>query len=126
MATRTAQFKVNIPSLTDVGERFPQYAGIVREDGRDLYELLTEPRNVVRALLKAQEGAAPVEGVARAAYEPASKLSSGNRLVGAIVCCIVEANGFEKTGKKRSIPVDGYSRGEVYTLNPKKAADWLT
>ncbi len=56
----------------------------------------------------------------------ASKLSSGNRLVGAIVCCIVEANGFERTGKKRSIPVDGYSRGEVYTLNRKKAADWRT
>lgn len=122
---RTAHLKVNVPSPADVGTRFPQYADIVRGEGRDLYELLMQPVNIVRALLSASDGAAAVSGIAAIARAPAAKLSSGNRLVGALVCCIAEANGFRKTGRKRAIPAEGYSRGEVYELVEDDAPEWL-
>lgn len=117
--------KVNVPSLADVGARFPQYAAIVQADGRPLYDLLTKPVNIVRLLLSAADGAAAVSGIAEIARDAASELSSGNRLVGALACCIAEANGFKKTGRKRSIPADGYSRGEVYEMIPAEAPEWL-
>ena len=122
---KTAHLPVNVPSLAEVGTRFPQYRAIVREDGRALYDLLTEPLNVVRVVLAANAGLAAVTGVAEIARAPAAELSSGNRLVGALVACIVEANEFQKTGRKRSIPAQGYSRGEVYELPEGAGPQWL-
>ena len=36
------------------------------------------------------------------------------QFIGAVVCSLMEANGYEKTGKKRSIPHNAFTKGEVY------------
>ena len=63
-----------------------------------------------------------VAGVAKACTEAFSQQDKVEwrdfikQYVGALVCALMEANGFEKTGEKRAIPYPGFTKGEVYRL----------
>lgn len=37
------------------------------------------------------------------------------QFLGALMCSLMEHNGFVKTGRKGSVPQQGWNRGEVYT-----------
>ena len=57
-----------------------------------------------------------------AVAEQASALADGaiadadKQLIGALICTLMEHNGFEKTGRKGSVPKPGWNRGEIYVL----------
>jgi hypothetical protein len=122
---RIARFPVIVPSVAEIGARFPQYAEIVKNDGRRLHDIITTPENIVRVILATAVHELPaVAGVARLVREEAQKLTSGNRLVGALVCCVMERNGFRKLGRKKSIPAEGFTRGEMYEATPAAPA-WV-
>lgn len=115
MPLSNAQFPVIVPSKDEVAARFPQYAGLVNGEGDRLYRMVTTPENIVRAILATVvHGLPAVAGVADLVREEAQKLTSGNRFVGALECCVMECNGFRKLGRKKSIPAEGYTRGEMY------------
>ena len=60
-----------------------------------------------------------VAAIADQARELAGGEISGpdKQLLGALVCTLMEHNGFVKTGKKGSVPRQGWNRGEIYTAN---------
>jgi hypothetical protein len=67
-----------------------------------------------------------VAGVAKLCYRTVIEQNSLEwngflkQFIGAVVCTLMEANGFEKTGTKRAIPHREFTKGEFYRLvNPK-------
>lgn len=52
-----------------------------------------------------------VQEFVRAGKEPTD---FDKQFIGAVVCSLMEANGYGKTGKKRSIPHKAFTKGKVY------------
>lgn len=111
---------VVIPTLDEFQRRFRQYARHAREDGAFLFELLTRPASLLKASFATDDLELPaVAGVAAdCATEAAGRGIDLNgyarQFIGAVVCVVMEANGYVKTGKKRSIPHRSFTKGEVY------------
>jgi hypothetical protein len=123
--TRTDNFHlaVNIPSQDDFASRYPQYGRFAREEGSFLFDVVMSPAcyDYARAATLVFNLPA-VAGVAKACTEAFSRQNKVEwrdfikQYIGALVCALMEANGFEKTGEKRAIPYPGFTKGEVYRL----------
>lgn len=113
---------VNIPNLDEFRQRFPQYGSFARGDGSILFDLIMTPDSFVRAMIATELGLPAVAGVAnncvKVIERDSTLLLSGHvkQFIGAITCTLMEANGFRKTGTKRSIPHPGFTKGEFYIL----------
>lgn len=63
-----------------------------------------------------------VAGIARSCYQQIQvqkEVSFSNftkQFMGALVCTLMEANGFRKTGRKKAIPHPMFTKGEFYVL----------
>ena len=118
MRTEILRVPVQLPSVTDFVERFPHYTA-ARYQERWLFDLIVTPENFYSAAAITDALVLPaVSAVARRVSVTARRhggLSPFRKQVaGAIVCSLMEANGFSKTGVKRYIPEEGWSRGELY------------
>jgi hypothetical protein len=108
-----------IPSHEDFGGRFPQYNNHARSEGRVIFDLLMSPASLNSAMVATAMGHPAVAGIAESAVQ--EFLRRGKELtgfdkqfIGAVVCSLMEANGYEKTEKKRAIPHKAFTKGEVY------------
>jgi hypothetical protein len=111
----------NLPEPDELGRHFPHYVPRATGPGNDLFRLVMNAESMVRArVVTTLLGLPAVTAVAAAA----STMRSGDisdtdkQFVGALIRTLMEANGFEKTNRKRAIPVDGWNRGEVYRTRP--------
>lgn len=107
----------SLPEPDDFDARFPQYGPRARSGGSDLFSLVMSPQVAAagRALSELLGLPAVTAVAALASRHRGERISDTDKqFVGALVCSLMEANGLEKTGTKRSIPVDGWTRGEVY------------
>ena len=107
-----------IPSLEDFAERFRQYGPRAREEGRPLFDLVMNAETFVAASTLTRYLRIPaVTAVADRAVAPSDgAISDTNKqFLGALMCCLMEHNGFAKTGRKGSVPHPAWNRGEIYT-----------
>jgi hypothetical protein len=123
MDIQTIEFRVNIPGVEDFAGHYPQYGMLARNDFRFLFELLMSPDAYIRARVATLDLALPaVAGIAEICYQavqghPGTEWNGLlKQFVGAAICSLMMANGFEKTGTKRAIPHHSFTKGEFYRL----------
>ena len=121
MATEvTVGLNVRIPELHEFQERYPQYKNFATgPEGQALFALIMRPQSFVKAEVATVDLGLPgVAGVAKDCADavPTELTDTQKRFCGALVCALMEANGFSKTGRKRAIPHKAFTKGEVYTF----------
>lgn len=123
METKDFTLTVNLPTLEEFGERFPQYGNYATNEGRFLFEKIVSPDSFNNARVVTLNLNLPaVAGIAETCYQ--SVLEHGTlewrgfvkQFIGAVVCKLMEDNGFEKTGVKKSVPHPQFTKAEVYQL----------
>jgi hypothetical protein len=126
MNTQRYELAVNIPSPDDFAKRFHAYGNYAAEEGKFLFDLVMSPESYINArVVTLILGIPAATGVAQACKEAVDKQDKlewrdfTKQYIGALVCTLMEANGFEKTGKKGSIPIAGFTKGELYRLKPE-------
>lgn len=118
---------VNIPTVKEFCEKFPQYKNFAAQgQGKALFEFIMRPERYVSALCATQDLSLPaVAGVAKACSEKFEGLGpKENQFIGAMLSTLMEANQFEKQGKKRSIPHKGFTKGEIYNISFSGLDGW--
>src|ERR1700722_12485521 len=117
---RTASYRrdVHLPSAEDFLAKYRHYS-VVRAGERRLFDLLMTPETLVAATVVTEVLEMPavtaVADVVTAAYRIRGGLTPFRKqLTGAIICALMEANGYRKTDAKKAISRAGWSRGEVY------------
>lgn len=121
MKTTEISFLVHLPSVDDFAERFPQYGNFARDEGMFLYEEIVTPEGYNNASVATLVFEFPaVAGVANLCYEAVLEENTiewrgfVKQFIGAVVCSLMEANGFEKTGIKKSVRHPQFTKGEFY------------
>lgn len=118
MRTETYRLPVRLPSREDFLAMFPHYTAVLDAE-RWLFELIVTPENFVRAAAVTDTLTLPAVSAVAADISAAAPRHGGltsfrKQLAGAIVCSLMESNGLMRTGVKRYIPQEGWSRGELY------------
>ncbi len=123
MITKTYTLSVNLPSVDEFAERFPQYGIFAKQTGKFLFERIVTPDCYNNARIATLELKLPaVAGIAEICYQTVKENDTIDwngfvkQFIGAVVCKLMEDNGFKKTGTKKSIPHGGFTKGEFYQL----------
>jgi hypothetical protein len=123
METQTFAFSVNLPTVEEFAERFPQYGDFAKHEGNFLFRNIITPESYNNARVATLVFKLPaVAAVAETCYQ--SVLDHGaiewrgflKQFIGAVVCKLMEDNGFKKTGTKKSVPHHMFTKGELYIL----------
>lgn len=121
MQTKVFELPVHIPSADDVAAKYPTYGNLVRNEGKFLFDLIMSPESYVRARVATEDFELPaVAGVAKICFQTMEanptdkKFELLKQFIGAVVCVLMEANGFEKTGTKKAVPHHAFTKGEFY------------
>ena len=123
MDTRTIEFRVNIPSVNEFAGHYPQYGPLARNDFNFLFELLMSPDAYIKGRVATLDFELPaVAGIASMCYQAVQEQQTIQwngllkQFVGAVMCSLMMANGFEKTATKKAIPHHSFTKGEFYRL----------
>ena len=121
MQTQTVSYTIQLPSIDDFLAKYPRYTKLVNADGNFLFELIMQPEVFLQASVLADFGSPSVLAVAelcrKAAEEKAGPItldSFTKQFIGAAICTLMEANGYQKSGTKKSVPHPSFSIGEFY------------
>ncbi len=120
MTKESFNVSINIPEIADFEKKYPQYGPFVKENKKITFNIVMKPINFLRCQIATELNLPAVAGVADVCFKEVSKQKDiqfngfFKQLIGALVCCLMEANGFEKTGKKKSIPHSAFTKGEFY------------
>jgi hypothetical protein len=121
MKNQTISYTINLPETDDLLARYPRYTKLVTGEGQFLFELIMQPEMFLQCSILADFGLPSVLGVAEACRvaidEDAGAISMDSftkQFIGAAVCVLMEANGYQKTGTKKSVPHPSFSIGEFY------------
>lgn len=84
--------------------------------------VLQDPANIHAMIVATQLGRTAIEAVAQRLADHFASLPVRQRpdwdrikqLAGAYVACVMELNGYARTGRKQAVPVDHWNRAEVY------------
>lgn len=121
MKTENFTLAVNLPALEEFRERFPQYGNYAENEGNFLFERIVSPDCFNSARVATLDLNLPaVAGIADTCFQVV--MEEGNiewrgfikQFIGAVICKLMEDNGFEKTGTKKSVPHSQFTKGEVY------------
>lgn len=121
MKTQHAEYQINVPSVEEFAAQYRRDGNFARNEALFLYNLIMSPDSYLRARVATLDLDLPaVAGVAKVCYaavEGQQTIEWNGRLkqfIGAVVCCLMEANGFSKTGIKKAIPHHAFTKGEMY------------
>ena len=120
METRPFTLLVNLPTVDEFGERFPQYGNYAHNEANFLFERIVSPESFIYAKVATQLGLPAVSGIADGCYKLVVENGTiewrgfTKQFIGAVVCKLMEDNGFEKTGIKKSVPHPKFTKGEFY------------
>jgi hypothetical protein len=120
MKDQSFSLNVQIPELADFETRFPQYGPFARENGNFMFNIVMTPLSFLRCQFATELNLPAVAGIAEISFNATSQQSiiqfDGflKQFIGALVCTLMEANGFTKSGKKKSVPHREYTKGEFY------------
>ena len=121
MQSQTFSQTVRLPGVDDFLKKYPRYTKFATGEGRFLFDLIMQPEALIRAQVLADFNLPSVLSVAEdcrlAIDKNASALllnSFTKQFIGAAICVLMEANDFQKTGIKKSVPHQSFSIGEFY------------
>ena len=123
METKCFSIQVNIPNVDLFVAKHKAYGNYVLREGKFLFKLIVSPESFLKAKIATDEFEYPaVAGIAKAVHEEAmnrgmwSDETKGyiKQCTGAIMCALMEANGYRKSGRKKAIPFREFTKGEVY------------
>lgn len=111
---------VTVPSIEDFALQYPQYAPFAQNGGIVLFERLTSPEALILAKAATNMNLAAVQGIAD--FCNSEFLSVINckskrfvsQFVGAVVCTMMEANGYARSGRKKSVNHVNFSKSEYF------------
>lgn len=114
---------VTVWNVDDFLKKYPRFGDLLNGDGRQLFDELMKPDIFISASVLADNGYPSVLAVAEKSKNIISKQASTSavnfykQFIGSVICVLMEANGYKKTGKKKSVPHESFSTGECYVLN---------
>jgi hypothetical protein len=120
MKTRTYSKEINIPELKEFASAFPQFAGLATGEGKFLFDIVMKPETFIQAMVLTEYGMPAVTSVAELCFNEARKKKGFQftgrvkQFIGAMIASLMSANGYNKTGRKKSIIHRAYTRGEFY------------
>jgi hypothetical protein len=120
MKTKVFSREINIPELKEFTVRYPQFAGLAKGEGKFLFEIVMKPETFIQAMILTEYGMPAVTSVAELCFNEAKKRRTFKftgrvkQFIGAMVAYLMSANGYIKTGRKKSIIHRAYTRGEFY------------
>lgn len=108
---------VRLPTIEEFVAKYPNYAS-VRTSGRPIFETIVKVENFVSAeTVTNLLGMPAVTAVADALTQqvrPRKLTGFEKQMAGAIMCVLMEQNGYAKTGRKGAVSRPNWSRGELY------------
>ena len=120
MRTKTYSREINLPELKEFAATYPQFAGLATGEGKFLFDIVMKPETFIQAMILTEYGMPAVTSVAELCFNEAKKrrnfkfTSRVKQFIGAMVSSLMIANGYLKTGRKKSIIHRAYTRGEFY------------
>lgn len=120
MKTRIYSREIHIPELKEFSENYPQFSGIAKGEGKFLFDIVMKPETFIQAMVLTEYGMPAVTSVAELCYNEARKKKGFQftgrvkQFIGAMIASLMAANGYLKTGRKKSIIHRAYTRGEFY------------
>lgn len=120
MKTKTYSREINIPELKDFSTIYPQFAGLATGEGKFLFDIVMKPETFIQAMILTEYGMPAVTSVAELCFNEAKKRRSFKftgrvkQFIGAMIGLLMANNGYNKTGRKKSIIHRAYTRGEFY------------
>ncbi|MBT8379933.1 MAG: hypothetical protein KJN64_11970 [Ignavibacteria bacterium] len=112
--------EIYIPEMKEFTARYPQFAGLAKGEGKFLFDIVMKPETFIQAMILTEYGMPAVTSVAELCYNEAKKRKTFKftprvkQFIGAMVGLLMSANGYVKTGRKKSIIHRAYTRGEFY------------
>ena len=120
MKVKTYSKVIHLPELKEFEVTYPQFAGLVKGEGKFLFEIVMKPETFIQAMILTEYGMPAVTSVAELCFNEAKKKKGFQftgrikQLIGAMIASLMAANGYVKTGRKKSIIHRAYTRGEFY------------
>ncbi len=120
MRTKVFTREIHIPEIKEFTARYPQFAGLAKGDGKFLFDIVMKPETFIQAMVLTEYGMPAVTSVAELCFNEAKKRKAFKftprvkQFIGAMVALLMAANGYVKTGRKKSIIHREYTRGEFY------------
>jgi len=120
MKTKTYSKVINLPEMKEFAVNYPQFAGLVKGEGKFLFEIVMKPETFIQAMILTEYGMPAVTSVAELCFNEAKKKKGFQftgrvkQFIGAMIASLMSANGYNKTGRKKSIIHRAYTRGEFY------------
>jgi hypothetical protein len=120
MKTKTYSKEINIPELKEFAATYPQFAALEKGEGKFLFDIVMKPETFIQAMVLTEYGMPAVTSVAEVCFNEAKKRRGFNftgrvkQFIGAMIASLMTANGYNKTGRKKSIIHRAYTRGEFY------------
>lgn len=125
--TTTFTLSVNLPSVEEFAEQYPQYGNYAKHDGNFLFKRIVTPDCYNNARVATLVFELPaVAGIAEICYQTVLENETiewrgfVKQFIGAVVCKLMEDNGFKKTDTKKSVPHPKFTKGEFYKLKEIK------
>src|SRR3990170_2017380 len=112
--------EIYIPELKEFAATYSQFAGLANAEGKFLFEIVMKPETFIQAMILTEYGMPAVTSVAEVCFNEAKKRRGFQftgrikQFIGAMVASLMIANGYNKTGRKKSIIHRAYTRGEFY------------
>jgi hypothetical protein len=120
MRTKIYSKQINIPEISEFATSYPQFAGLAKGDGKFLYDIVMKPETFIQAMVLTEYDMPAVTSVAEVCYNEAKRKKGFQftgrvkQFIGAMIASLMAANGYKKSGRKKSIIHRAYTRGEFY------------
>jgi len=120
MKTGIYSKEIKIPELKEFTKTYPQFASLANGEGKFLFDIVMKPETFIQAMVLTEYGMPAVTSVAELCFNEAKKRkgfkfsSRMKQFIGAMIASLMLANGYNKTGRKKSIIHRAYTRGEFY------------
>ncbi|GAB4287588.1 MAG: hypothetical protein Kow0098_04340 [Ignavibacteriaceae bacterium] len=120
MKTKAYTREINIPELKEFTAAYPQFAGLAKNEGKFLFDIVMKPETFIQAMVLTEYGMPAVTSVAELCFNEAKKRKGFRftarikQFIGAMIAMLMAVNGYKKTGRKKSIIHRAYTRGEFY------------
>ena len=120
MKTKTYSKDIMIPDLKEFEAAYPQFVNLAKGEGKFLFNMVMRPETFIQAMILTEYGMPAVTSVAELCYNEAKQrkgfkfTSRVKQSIGAMIALLMRNNGYQKTGRKKSIIHRAYTRGEFY------------
>jgi hypothetical protein len=123
MEDKTGKIVVTLLTADDFLRKYPRFKTFIEGKGEGLFKAIMQPDVVIEAMVLANYGYPSVLAVAKQSEEiltnpeQAGDNNFAKQFVGSVICAVMEANGYEKSGTKKSVPHKFFNVGEIYERN---------